>query len=163
MNYRIITIPESVTSRVRADGRDPVYNHPAHSEIATGYGPCRQCLGFFEVGVDRRILFTHDTFLGVDSLRQPGPVFIHQESCLQYDGSRGFPPHLSEHALTLEAYGKGKQLRASRSLTAGQVETAEGGIKELLGLSGVDYIIVRDTSAGCFDCAIVRDSDEEYL
>jgi hypothetical protein len=156
MNYRIVTIPRSITTRVRTELRDPIYKHPAHRELASGYGPCRQCLAFFEVGAEQRILFTHDSFLGVDSIRQPGPVFIHAEECDQYDPAGGFPEHLTSHTLTFEAYGKGKQLRHSITLAASSTSAA---IEQLLADSHVDYIIVRDTDAGCFDCAIVRDSE----
>ena len=154
MNYRILTIPETVTRRVRADGRDPVYKHPTHTETATSYGPCRQCLQFFTPGVDRRVLFTYDSFLGVDDKRQPGPVFIHEHECSSYSATREFPEHLSSHSLTLEAYGKGKEFRQSAVRMDAPVQPMIG---ELFSRPDVDYIIVRDTDAGCFDCAIVRE------
>lgn len=152
MNYRVVVIPQSVTSRVRAQRKDPVYKYPAHTEVATGYGPCRQCLQFFTVGVDRRILFTHDAFLGVDTLRQPGPVFIHEDECTDFAGA--FPVHLREHSLTFEAYGTGRELRETQIL---RPNAGELPIERLFSRPDVDYIIVRDTDAGCFDCAIVRD------
>ena len=42
--YRIVAIPEAVAQALRATGNSPHYGHPAHTEAATGSGPCRQCL-----------------------------------------------------------------------------------------------------------------------
>ena len=80
-SYRFIAIPSSVADSVRATLTAPRYGHPAHVEIARGYGPCRHCLRTFRVGREERILFTWDAFEGVETLPQPGPVFIHADSC----------------------------------------------------------------------------------
>lgn len=74
--YRIVALPTATAERVRTTGRSPGYGHPAHSEVATGYGPCRHCLRTFRVGEERRTLFTHDPFHGLEELPLPGPVFI---------------------------------------------------------------------------------------
>ncbi|MBV9737341.1 MAG: DUF1203 domain-containing protein, partial [Candidatus Eremiobacteraeota bacterium] len=59
----------------------PIYGHPAHIEVATGYGPCRHCLRTFNVGREQRILFTYDPFQGIEDVPLPGPVFIHAVPC----------------------------------------------------------------------------------
>ena len=153
MQYRVIGIPRSISSYVRAHQKDPVYKHPAHTEVATSYGPCRQCLQFFKAGEERRTLFTYDMFLGVDNTRQPGPIFIHTDECEPFSGA-AFPEYLTSHALTFEAYGKGRKLRASETTAPG---AAQLPIESFFAAADVDYIIVRDTDAGCFDCAIIRD------
>lgn len=153
MHFHVSTIPRSVYAYVRENHKDPVYKHPAHTDVATSYGPCRQCLQFFTPGVDRRILFTYDAFLGLDDIRQPGPVFIHEQDCQPY-ADADFPQHLTDHALTFEAYAKGKKLISSETTPVGTEQLPVAGF---FARPDVDYIIVRDRDAGCFDCAIVRD------
>jgi hypothetical protein len=66
--YRIQGIPESIAGAARATMRSPQYGHPAHVEVATGYGPCRLCLQTFAVGTDERLLFTYQPFTDSDAL-----------------------------------------------------------------------------------------------
>ncbi len=57
-SYRVIAIPEQIAQHVRATLKSPQYGHPAHVEVAKGYGPCRSCLQTFHTGEEQRILFT---------------------------------------------------------------------------------------------------------
>jgi hypothetical protein len=154
MPYRVSGIPRSISTYVREHHRDPVYKHPAHTELATSYGPCRQCLEFFNEGSDRRTLLTYDMFLGVDKARQPGPIFIHEKECRDYSSMDEFPLHLTTHSLTFEGYGKGRKLRIAETIPAGASQLP---VESFFSNPEVDYIIVRDTDAGCFDCVITRD------
>lgn len=151
MEYRVIAIPEQVADEVRRTRRSPGYGHPAYAEAATGYGPCRLCLRFFETGRDRRILFTYDAFRGAETLPLPGPVFIHESPCTRYPEDGGFPRHLGEHRLTLDAYRRGGTLQARAGVDDGRVEAV---LEQLLGRTDVDYVQVRDTEAGCFDLRV---------
>ena len=54
-SYRVVAVGSPTTDVVRQTLRSPGYGHPAHVEVAAGYGPCRQCLRDFAVGEDRRI------------------------------------------------------------------------------------------------------------
>lgn len=152
-SYRVIALPDVVADEVRSTGAAPIYGHPAHVEVAKGHGPCRQCLRTFDIGKERRILFTYDAFHGVEALPLPGPVFIHAEPCERYPQDGGFPQDLVQHALTFNAYGLGRKLRAQEHVAGGEGESV---IARLLARTDVDYIHVRDTEAGCFDFAIVR-------
>ena len=151
--FRVVAIPSDVADAVRTTQRSPGYGHPTHTEVATGHGPCRHCLRTFEIGRDRRVLFTYDAFRGAESLPLPGPVFIHEERCERYAEGAGFPDEVRSHPLTLNAYGRGRNLRAQAYVIDGNPEPA---IEHLLARSDVDYIHVRDTSAGCFDFAVER-------
>ncbi len=151
MSFRTIAIPTSTAESVRAALVSPGYGHPAHAEIANGYGPCRHCLHTFRVGEERRILFTYDPFAGLEALPLPGPVFIHEESCQRYPVDGGFPDDLRPHALTLNAYAHGRKLQAQEYVTDQDVEAAIG---RLLARPEIDYIHVRDTEAGCYDLRI---------
>lgn len=153
--YRIVAIPDAIAAAVRATRRSPGYGHPAHAEVAKGYGPCRQCLRDFAVGQETRILFTYDAFAENETLPLPGPVFIHEASCERYPEEGGFPADLRAHALTLAAYGRGRRLRAEEHVAAAQADLEEV-LDRLLERPDVDYVHVRDTAAGCYDCRIER-------
>jgi hypothetical protein len=42
--FRFHGIAEALAAQVRSSMRSPQYGHPAHRELAQGYGPCRLCL-----------------------------------------------------------------------------------------------------------------------
>src|SRR5271154_3453345 len=103
ITIRIVAIPTEVADSVRLTMQAPVYGFPAHSEVATDAAPCRHCLRTFATGVDRRILFTYDRFAGIESLPQPGPVYIHARECERYSANAGFPEQIRGSPRTLEA------------------------------------------------------------
>ncbi|MEP6618824.1 MAG: DUF1203 domain-containing protein [bacterium] len=152
-SFRVVAISPALAATVRETMRSPQYGHPAHSELATGYGPCRECLRTFAVGADQRILFTYDPFAGVESLPLPGPVFIHADACSGYDERAGFPADLRAHAVTLNAYARGRRVVAQEYVADGNVEPV---IERLFAQPDVAYLHVRDTKAGCFDFQIER-------
>ena len=153
--YRVVAIPDKVAATVRRTRKSPGYGHPAHAEVATGYGPCRLCLRTFQIGSDKRILFTYDPFHGHEPFPLPGPVFIHESECERHPEDAGFPLDLVPHRLTLNAYQRGRRLVDVRYVTDGNPETT---IADLLSLDDVDYIHVRDTDAGCYDFRIERET-----
>jgi len=151
MTFRTIAISTDLADKVRTRRTSPGYGHPAPSEAATGHGPCRHCLRTFRIGEERRILFTLDPFWGLETLPLPGPVYIHEDHCERYAEDGGFPEELRSHALTLEAFARGRKRVAEEHIAGPDVETA---IERLLARSDVDYIHVRDTEAGCYDLRI---------
>jgi len=152
-SFRVAAIPSKVAELVRSTMRSPGYGHPAHVEVATGYGPCRHCLRDFEVGKEQRILFTYDPFHGIEPLPLPGPIFIHAESCEQFGNDDGFPENIRSHRLTLVAYGAGRRVITEEHVENGKVELL---ISRLLEQNQVRYLHVRDTEAGCYDFRIER-------
>ncbi|HEX9111406.1 MAG TPA: DUF1203 domain-containing protein [Terriglobales bacterium] len=152
MSFRVAAIPTKVAELVRLTLRSPGYGHPAHVEVAAGYGPCRHCLRTFEVGKESRILFTYDPFHGFESLPLPGPVFIHAEPCERFS-AEGFPEDLRSHRLTSAAYGAGRRLLTEEYVENGAVEPM---IERLFGREDVRYLHVRDSAAGCYDFRIER-------
>ena len=153
MSYRVIGIPSAVAEAVRATRRSAFGGWPTHVEVSTGHGPCRLCLQNFDVGSDRRILFTYDPFAGLEPFPLPGPVFVHEEPCEAYPVHNGFPEGLVVHPLTLNAYGAGRTLLAQVRAEPGQADSA---IAALLAQPDVSYIHVRDTKAGCYDFRVER-------
>lgn len=153
MSYRVVAIEEAVADEVRATGRAPGYGHPAHAEMAAGYGPCRSCLQPFRIGEERRLLFTYDPFRDLESMPLPGPVFVHEDACTRSTPAR-IPDAIRFIPFTLNAYGFGRELRAVVRLPAhGPLDDA---IDDLLSRADVDYIHVRNTDAGCFVCRVQR-------
>jgi hypothetical protein len=153
---RVIAVPTAVASAVRETGKAPRYGHPAHREVASGYGPCRHCLKAFSVGRENRTLFTYDPFSGLHVTPLPGPVFIHSDHCERYPEDGGYPDGLRQYPSILMAYGKGRHLVAETQVDDGnQPET----IQQLLDIAQVDYIHVHDKSAGCFDFRVERQID----
>lgn len=157
-SYSVVAVGDQVADVVRKTLRSPGYGHPAYTEVATGYGPCRQCLRAFAVGAERRILFTYDPFYRKENLPLPGPVFIHEHECERYREDGGFPVDMLSNRLTLNAYGPGRRLVAQKYVSNGVVEAE---LQRLLLDREVAYIHVRDTDAGCYDFCIERTSDKE--
>jgi len=155
--YRVIAVADRIANVVRKTLQSPGYGHPAHTTVATGRGPCHQCLKAFAVGEEPRILFTNDSFYGKEKLPLPGPVFIHEHDCERYPEDGGFPVDLLSHNLTLNAYAQGRRLISQRYVSNGVVEPE---LQRLLQNPDVSYIHVRDTDAGCYDFCIERMSDE---
>ena len=150
--YQVIAIPETLAQKVRTTLKAPGYGHPAHVEVAAGYGPCRLCLKKFREGEEDRILFTYDPFRGLDSYPSPGPVFIHRNGCPAYE-EEGFPADLRDLPLTLEAYGLDRWIVARERVADGEVDAAIG---RLLAREEVGYIHVRNTEAGCYIARVER-------
>jgi hypothetical protein len=109
------------------------------------------------VGEDRRILFTYDRFSGVESLPQPGPIYVHREACRRYSEDAGFPEQLRGSPRTLEAYARGRRMLGQEFVSDGQFEPA---IEKLFDIPGVDYLQVSSTTAGCFTFRITRATEK---
>ena len=158
--FRVLPIDPALAEIVRNTLKSPQYGHPAHVELATGYGPCRACLKQFQTGKENRILFTYNPFAGLDAYPSPGPVFIHAESCESYGDPEKFPEQLRSLPLTLEAYGENRWIIARERPAAGEIETS---IERLLQTHDVHYIHVRNTEAGCYIARIEPTNAEKLF
>src|SRR5712692_6912683 len=150
---RIIAIPTEVAETVRATLRAPVYGFPAHAELATDDAPCRHCLRTIVANKHRRILFTYDRFAGVESLPQPGPIYVHAEACSRHSEDAGFPEELRRSPRTIEAYARGRRLVAQEYVADGKFEPV---IERLLAQPSTAYLQINSTTAGCFTFRIER-------
>ena len=150
---RIVAIPTEIAEQVRTTLRAPVYGFPAHAELAEDSAPCRHCLRVITAGRDRQILFTYDRFTGLESLPQPGPIYIHADNCPRYPENGGFPKELRNSPRTVEAYARGRKLKAQEYVSDGRFEPV---IEKLLADRDVDYLQINSTTAGCFTFRIER-------
>jgi len=144
--YRIAGVPDAFAEETRATRRAPHFGHPVHAEVAGGNGPCRSCLGLFEVGEEERLLVTYRPDFGSRTLGVPGPIFIHRRTCERYDGGE-VPAGLLEMTLLIEARTEdGRTLRSERTPGA----DADTLIREYLGDDDIDFVALRHGEAGCF-------------
>ena len=152
MEFRIAGIPNDLAEEVRRTLRSPQYGHPAHREIATGYGPCRLCLRTFEEGVEERILFTYQPFSDPSSVPAPGPVFIHASRCERFEDGE-LPPDFRELPMFLEAYGIVGELLGRERVREQQPEVV---LERLFTELRADYVHIRNAEAGCFMARVQR-------
>ncbi|MEP6901854.1 MAG: DUF1203 domain-containing protein [Actinomycetota bacterium] len=146
MNYKVVPISSEIARSVRAQLISPQYKHPASVAVATGYGPCRQCLKKLIVGKDERLLFTYNAFENLSNLPLPSPVFIHKNECESFADS-GFPSELLDMPLLFEGYAQESELIKRQAMDK---ENIENQITEIFALSEVKYINIRNAEAGCF-------------
>ncbi len=150
--YRFLGVPAPIAAAVRTNLRSPQYGHPAHVEVASGYGPCRSCLATFEAGAEDRILFTYQPFSEPGALPAPGPVFIHREPCERREG-REFPERLRSVPLVVEGFGGEGRLIAQARVGDRVVEEV---VDEVMRTPEVRFGHLRNAEAGCFVARIDR-------
>ena len=151
--FRFTGIPDTVANEVRQTMRAPGYGHPAHREVAQGYGPCRQCLRTFAIAHEERILFTYQPFREPGSLPAPGPVFIHAERCDRYDDT-SLPPDLRALPIVFEAYQNGGRLVAQERIGD---RNPDDVLQRLFDQGRTDYVHIRNGEAGCFMARVDRE------
>lgn len=156
MNYKIVPVSPELARTVRENMVSPQYGHPAFADIAKGYGPCRVCLKTFVKGAEERILFTYNAFENLSDLPLPGPVYIHKDECRAFNES-GFPTELIDLPLLFEAFGAKSELVKREAVRKGKIEDQ---ISAIFALTGVDYINIRNSEAGCFVARIERNQKE---
>jgi hypothetical protein len=158
--YKVVALSKELADQVRKTLKAPDYGHPAHTEVAGGYGPCRECLRTFHVGEEKRILFTYNPFRNVEKVPLPGPIFIHEQSCEPYPENAGFPSDLLDHAAVFNAYANGQKLVQRTFLSADEDKAT--ALDELFHRPDVDYVEVRDGEAGCFDFRAERVGEKVF-
>lgn len=150
--FIVVPLAREVTTQVRATRRAPRYGHPAHAEVASGTGPCRECLRAFTVGAEERLLFTYSPFDESSQLPQPGPVFIHAAQCEPHAGT-GYPEGLRELPVMAQSYHADGTVGAPHPLPAGAEAAALGA---LLDAPHVAFVQLRHAEAGCFIARVER-------
>jgi Protein of unknown function (DUF1203) len=150
---RVIAVGTELADKVRETRVSPGYGHPVSASVAKGHGPCRHCLQPFVVGAERRILFTLNSFEGMDAIPQPGPVFVHEEPCERYAEDGGYPQRLLEFGAVLDGYDAHQMVVRRELITDG---TQELVLREMFGDGAIAYVMVRDGKAGCYDFRVER-------
>ncbi len=158
--FNVIALPTETAAEVRESGKSPRYGHPAHTQVATGYGPCRHCLHTFRVGEEKRTLFTYDSFTGIENVPLPGPIFIHEQPCGRYPNDAGYPADLEPFAVVFNGYARGQKLVERVLVSAAEDKVA--AVAHMLERPDIDYIEVRDQSAGCYDFRIERAEEKVF-
>ena len=154
-NFRVVAIPTEVAREVRGRRLSPFHDLPVHCELGSDDAPCRHCLRSIRGGKEERILCTYDRFSGIESLPQPGPIYVHAADCARYAEHAGFPEELRKSPRTLESYARGRKLLSREHVTDGNYEPV---IETMLADPEAAYILVNSTTAGCFTFRIERDA-----
>lgn len=151
--FKVVAIPGAISTHTRETLVSAQYpGMKADVSIATGYGPCRSCLQVFRQGEDERVYITYNSFEGLSNLPDPGPVFIHKNECLRFEGT-GFPPDLRSLPLLLEGFGDQSRL-IRRDAMVGYVVEAQ--IEDIFSQQDVRFINLRNAEAGCFVARVER-------
>ncbi len=150
--YRYSGIPTAIADEARDTLRSPQYGHPAHRELARGYGPCRHCLRTFAIDREDRLLFTYSPIQEPAGLPAPGPVFVHAEACERYDGA-AFPPDLLALPLVIEGFRAGGTVVVQEAVGAAAPDEVVGRV---FASAEVAYAHVRNAEAGCFIARVER-------
>jgi len=150
---RVVAIPTEIADEVRSTLQAPGYGFPAYKGVGEDAAPCRHCLRLIAPRQGSRILFTYDRFSGVESLPQPGPIYVHAEECPRYGEDGGIPEELRGSPRTLEGYARGRRLVAQEYVADGEFEPA---IEKLFAHAEINYLQVHSTTAGCFTFRIER-------
>ncbi len=151
--FRVVPIPQTIAAEARTTGKSPHYGHPAHAEVARGTGPCRACLRTFDIGNERRLLFTYNVFASLDEYPSPCPIFVHESPCEPFAEAGVFPPELKSLPLVFEAFAAGRWLLMQERNCESR---AEETIARMFAHPAVEYIHVRHQQAGCFIALIQR-------
>ena len=102
------------------------------------------------------MLFTLNPFEGVAPIPQPGPVFIHEAECERYEETAGYPVELMPFAAVLDGYDEEQMVRRRERVTDGSQEET---VREMMRDPLIQYVMVRDGDAGCFDLRVERRED----
>lgn len=148
--FMVHPVARQITTQVRNTRRAPQFGHPVHQEVASGTGPCRECLQAFRVGLEDRLLFTYSPFDG--GLPQPGPVFIHAEACGPHTGV-GYPDGLRGIPVVVQWCDEGGTISAPRRLPMGDEDSL---LAALFDEPRVQYAHLRHAEAGCFVARVER-------
>ncbi len=151
--FRVVALSTETVKKVLETKSSPEYGHPAYTELAKGYGPCRHCLRTFCVGEELRTLFTCNPFSRIAPLPAPGPVFIHTDGCERYDEDAGYPTDMLEYPAVMDGYDLDQRRLTQRTASGGNHEMV---LSEIFDNTHVRYVMVRDHEAGCFDFRVER-------
>jgi hypothetical protein len=80
-------------------------------------------------------------------------VFIHSDLCERFDEEAGYPSELVPYPVVLDGYDGEQRLLTERRAAAGDQEAEIARIFEDVS---VQYVLVRDGEAGCFDFRVER-------
>jgi hypothetical protein len=150
--FRFLGIPSAIADEARATLKSPQYGHPAHQEVAQGYGPCRVCLRTFKVGQEERLLFTYQPFEDPGSLPAPGPIYVHATSCPRYNRDV-LPPDFRALPLVVEGYRPGGKLVAQERVGERDPEAV---LAQVFQEARAEYAHIRNGEAGCFMARVER-------
>jgi hypothetical protein len=113
--------------------------------------PCRRCLTDGQIN-ESMLLLSYDPFLGDSPYSGPGPIFVHQEHCTPYQGTK-VPEQQRRRLLSVRAYDGRHMMVGSEVLQGSELEEVAG---RMLDGTGVEYLHVHNAKPGCFAVRVER-------
>jgi hypothetical protein len=98
------------------------------------------------------LLLSYDPFLGNSPYSGPGPIFVHQEHCTPYQGTK-VPEQQRRRLLSLRAYNDQHMMVGSEVVQGSELEEAAGKMFEG---TEVEYLHVHNAKPGCFAVRLER-------
>ncbi len=155
--FKIVPLSKKLATQIRTCRKDN-FGHHIVEQTATGLGPCRVSLKPFKIGIDKRLLLSHNPFSIDNAYNQPGPVFIQAEEVEEYSEVHRFPPEIkadkTHFPISLIGYNPEQQMVYSRLVGDEDIDEMIGKIFDQR--PDVEYLHARSAEACCYICAIER-------
>jgi hypothetical protein len=146
MKYKIVAFPTGATGAFIAAAPAVVV-----ADAERG-GPCRHCLQDSLHG-ERLALGPYSPFDEAGAYRESGPIFIHADGCVRFEGNT-LPQDYLPRRLVLRAYDERDWIDAAKVAEPGEFD---GVARELLSDPAVDYVHVRHLAYGCYAFRLERE------
>ena len=155
-SFKVVPIPHHIAKEIRAKLVDDQGHRLQATPAGQGVGPCRSCLKKF-VPTDRRILFSYSPNAADNPYNEIGPLFIHENECVPYNGFDRFPLEIKNDKknfpLTLRCYNKDKRMSHAEMVGERGVDEV---IQNLFVNKDIEFIHARNAEYGCFIAKIER-------
>lgn len=128
------------------------FGHEVIEQAATGAGPCRVSLKPFNIGIDKRLVFTHSPFAIDNPYHQTGPVFINSKHVDEYKNVCRFPPEIKadKKSFPITLIGYIKEQRMIFTKLVGNADIDDLINKIFVELTAVDYLHVTQRLVASF-------------
>ena len=154
MRLLVRGIPSDEVDRIRQGGPD-AYGQPALTRVAEGLAnPCRHCLGLIAEG-EKKLILAYRPFDSAQPYAETGPIFLHQESCEQYQKDTLPSWFVFLDPAVVRGYGSDNWIlyETGDVVGGGDLTTA---CRRILEDETVAYVHVR-SKYGCFQCRVERE------
>ena len=152
---RFLPYDPAFTASVRAGGPD-AHGQPAERAVSDGGGnPCRACLRDIAAGAPMLVLAARP-FPAPQPYAETGPIFLHAEPCVPWEGS-GVPPVLaSAPDYLVKGYGADHRIVYGTGAVI-PVAALAAEVSDRLARDDVAFVDVRSARNNCFQARAVRD------
>ena len=154
-NQQFLAMPTE-TARAFLAGANDANGQPPDRGISDGQGnPCRHCLTDIPEG-EPFLILAYRPFPVPQPYAEVGPIFLHAEACVRYDGSAGIPAMLLDREqILIRGYGEDDRIVYGSGQVIPTADLA-GTAAKMFERPEIAYIHLRSASNNCFQCRIDR-------